>query len=149
MISWKNSKIRRIGMSNKKSILKYWQENEDFKYDIYEHECFACGNITLGLHRCHIIASVYGGSNKEHNLHLLCPSCHNESEGISEYWTWFSFKRKNDWDYPMNWLIKRMKSIGIDINDEAEFMRNMKFNSEEMNNHVQYLLGKVMKGFSS
>lgn len=145
-MEWINSKMRRLGMPNKKKILAFWQDNDDFKYDIYEHECFACGNITLGLHRCHIIGIMHGGSNMANNLHLLCPSCHNESEGLQEYWTWFVYKRKHDWDYPMNWVMRRLKSVGIDIKEEAEYMKDMEFGSEKIEEHVQYLLNKIMRG---
>src|SRR5277367_6441966 len=124
-MEWQNSKARRIGMSSKKDILKYWILNPDFKYEVCPNECFACGNITLGLHRCHIIPLVLGGGNKEDNLHLLCPPCHSESEALQEYWKWFKYKRENDWDTPVNWVCRRMKSVGIDIDKEALMMKDM------------------------
>lgn len=55
--------------------------------------CFACGN-PFGRHeRAHITAHANGGSEDVANLHILCLSCHLESEHIGSeaaYWVWFN-----------------------------------------------------------
>ncbi len=58
--------------------------------------CFACGLLWDGkyaqcLEKAHIIAHCDGGTEAPDNLHLLCPTCHHDSEGLCgpDYWTWF------------------------------------------------------------
>ena len=57
--------------------------------------CFACGLITR-TERCHIDAISDGGSDDVTNLHLLCKSCHFESELFQKfsYWSWFNSKNE-------------------------------------------------------
>ena len=63
--------------------------------------CFACGRLyPENTDRCqaaHIRARTRGGSDEVKNFHLLCKSCHRESEylfGVS-YWLWFRWRRPN------------------------------------------------------
>lgn len=62
------------------SVLKTWQ-------------CFCCGQPG-SLDRAHIRPLALGGSNSVENLHLLCRSCHIESENFQGegYWRWFLSK---------------------------------------------------------
>ncbi len=114
-------------MPTKKKILGYWQThykklfiNREDENVPWEHECFACGNPWDGLHRAHIIPLNKNGTNELSNLHLLCPSCHFESEGLNEYWIWFKYQRENEWHYPMYYLEKKLKKIGICLKKRAE-----------------------------
>jgi hypothetical protein len=61
-------------------VLKHWQ-------------CFCCGK-PADLDRAHIHALALGGTNHVSNLHMLCRSCHTESEEFhgERYWRWFLSK---------------------------------------------------------
>ena len=52
--------------------------------------CFACG-FDGEVHRAHIRARVDGGADAPDNLHMLCPTCHKDSEMLrgDEYMAWF------------------------------------------------------------
>lgn len=117
---------RRNGTPKAEVIFEYWDGDHRIPYTgpdtdewgIMPGECFACGKRVQGLARCHIIPVICGGSNDPENLHLLCPSCHTESEGIKLYWNWFNWKRQNEWDYPHNHVLKLLKMQGIDLEKE-------------------------------
>jgi len=66
--------------SGKKETLHTWQ-------------CFCCGRAGA-LDRAHIKAMSIGGTNTAENLHMLCRSCHVESEPYQDesYWRWFLSK---------------------------------------------------------
>jgi 5-methylcytosine-specific restriction endonuclease McrA len=110
-------------MPSKGSIYEYWKDNpkEYFVLDelslINENTCFACGK--LGTQRCHIKPRIYGGDERLENLHLLCNTCHVESESYmdDEYWRWFEYQRKNEYKYYIDHLAITFKKIGFDIND--------------------------------
>lgn len=57
--------------------------------------CMACERETA-LHRAHIIPLVSGGSNELNNFHLLCPTCHHESEGWigKAYTAWYEARQE-------------------------------------------------------
>ena len=88
-------------MDTQKRIFDYWRDRlvNIGKYWLDEGEgvCFACGTIGF-LERCHILARCCGGSDETNNLHLLCPECHIESEGISGeiYNRWFLSKNPSN-----------------------------------------------------
>lgn len=109
-VGYLTSKQRRAGMPKPDQILKYWWH----KYDICEKECFACG-APRKLYRCHIIPSILGGSNKVSNLHLLCAGCHDKSEGLATYWTWFDNMRKKEWKAPMHHIMDDVKKSGLNM----------------------------------
>ena len=106
-------------------ILKYWWN----KYDINEKECFACG-APRKLYRCHIVPSVLGGSNKISNLHLLCAGCHDKSEGLATYWTWFENMRKKEWKAPIHHIMDDVKKSGLNMRRIAKYVVK--------NNHGKY-----------
>lgn len=58
--------------------------------------CFACGLQKI-TQRAHILAVSEGGNDTVENLHLLCKSCHDESDMLSgqAYWNWFNDKDEN------------------------------------------------------
>ena len=51
--------------------------------------CFACG--LDGSERAHIVARSVGGSDLAENLHILCATCHKDSEYLDghKYTAWF------------------------------------------------------------
>jgi hypothetical protein len=57
--------------------------------------CMVCGK-EAETDRAHILAQMYKGSHRINNLHLLCKTCHNESEELDsyEYWGWLMVKQK-------------------------------------------------------
>lgn len=113
-------------MPSVEKIFNYWYEHRDKFSDtckdeggINEKECFACGSYD-NIQRCHIIPHCAGGSNDVTNIHLLCAGCHVESEGLKPYWTWLNWKRKNEWDYGVNHIQKRLITCGLDIDYFAQ-----------------------------
>ena len=96
----------RLSMPSKKQILNHWKDkllNLKPVLDYYDCDeldkidfCFACGKI-CGLERAHITAVSDGGNNECSNIHLLCQSCHRESEMYSGEFYWFWFNEK-DWE---------------------------------------------------
>jgi hypothetical protein len=102
----------RKGMPSKRHIAEYWVERildkygDKFSLDWYIEKryntkivdmCFAC-TFTSKTERAHILPVCEGGNNSVQNIHLLCKSCHVESEYLSgdAYWRWFKNKRKED-----------------------------------------------------
>lgn len=65
--------------------------------------CWACGMICgdpkVGwTERAHILARCEGGTDDAENIHLLCPTCHKDSEFLSgeEYWAWLRNRENMD-----------------------------------------------------
>jgi hypothetical protein len=100
----------RNGMPSKFQIYEHWKNRlvNDYGKDFYKgktlirerqrtkepyaYMCFACGTFSVKIERAHIIAICEGGSNDVSNLHLLCGSCHRNSETINNfpaYEKWF------------------------------------------------------------
>ena len=103
-----------------------WHDKFDSKEDFLEANCcFACGQnysveienkLYKNLERAHIKALRIGGDDKIPNIHLLCKTCHSESELLygKMYWLWFNNKTF------YNVLIEQsIKILG------AEFFKNM------------------------
>lgn len=88
---------RKGSLPSKKKILEFWwpKLKELEKVDVYtlDSDCFCCG-LNKFLERAHIKPECQGGANTVENLHLLCKSCHIESEGMCGdiYWDWFKSK---------------------------------------------------------
>lgn len=100
---------KRKNYSHKK-IKEYWADKEiwDNKFDSKEEFleadcCFACGvdysvevegKSFKNLERAHIKALIINGEDKIQNIHLLCKTCHSESEILYDelYWFWFNNK---------------------------------------------------------
>jgi hypothetical protein len=93
----------RSDMSSRAKILKHWSKVFDDQglHDVVCNDekgcntvgCFACGSSSR-VERAHIEALTDGGSNDVGNLHLLCRSCHHDSEAFSgnEYMEWFQWR---------------------------------------------------------
>ena len=101
-------KSSRKGMPSRSAIKQYWIETSMPMLKCYGRGelrrynlCFACGmEFDHNLDRAHIVPLMYGGTNECTNLHLLCGSCHKESEYMDddngiEYYKWF-FGVNND-----------------------------------------------------
>ena len=97
-------------MPSKYQIYAYWKDRlvNDYGKDFYKgnllmreaqrtknpyaYMCFACGAFAVRIERAHIVALCEGGTNDVSNIHLLCTSCHRNSETISDvpaYEKWF------------------------------------------------------------
>ena len=94
-------------MPSKEAIYEYWMdgpgweewENQGICHLPGAFDCFACGDCLL-IERAHIVPIWKGGSDDCSNLHLLCRSCHTESEHLTAhraYWNWLRSKNEDDW----------------------------------------------------
>lgn len=64
----------------------------DSRHEVYENDyCWGCGMLRGETERAHIRAFSDGGSHEAWNHHLLCETCHKDSEFLtgSLYWRWF------------------------------------------------------------
>lgn len=120
------------------NVFDFFQSGEEVDLEdiIFLDFCFACGLHKL-TQRAHILASSKGGPNSVENLHLLCKSCHDESELLSgeKYWNWFKHKDENlaleywikDKQPHINKLISKMRAIKSldqwEINEIKEFTK--------------------------
>jgi hypothetical protein len=106
------SRRRSHEMPTKYKVLRAWKswlkENKPIvippEYDGYF--CFACGKRGE-VERAHIKARSEGGSDREENIHLLCPACHGESEYMKDklYWHWIIWKPL--WDDTVGAMISK------------------------------------------
>jgi hypothetical protein len=82
-----------------RAVYRYWFPTLVAIGKLEEHHivpdrrrCFACGMISkYRTELAHIHAHVYGGDEKPSNIHILCKTCHKDSEGLSveTYSAWF------------------------------------------------------------
>ena len=96
--------------------------------------CFACGDH--GVQRCHIFPLTKGGTNTVENLHLLCASCHVESEALvgDLYWRWLKYQFDTEWQPFTEHIHKRRVKIGY---NEDEFIRLL--NNKEIDKAIEYV----------
>lgn len=88
-----------MGCPSRTLIAKRWVPiltklyNYDASHIVNNLQCFACGRTGI-LDRAHIVPRHKGGSDELSNLHLLCKSCHAESDLFHgrQYWRWFRFQ---------------------------------------------------------
>lgn len=110
--------IRRL--ATEKKIREYWSERlyafNDSHFDSAEelkeeNLCFACGCDDVKCERAHIIAKCEGGSDNESNLHMLCPTCHKNSEylTLNDYFLWIKSRTMFDM------LIARSSRMGLNV----------------------------------
>jgi hypothetical protein len=121
---------QRRNMPSSKSIYDYWHsihaDSElelhglklKIQYDLSgkrKLDCFACGTA-LNIERCHIKAKSEGGSDEKENLHLLCKSCHIESEMLSgdRYWIWFKKTIDKEWEPFTEHIHKKRLKLDFD-----------------------------------
>ncbi len=83
--------------------------------------CFACGLHKL-TQRCHIDAEKKEEIDDVENLHLLCISCHYESEGLrgKQYWDWF---REKDESLALKYYIDSHMSVFKRFEEEMRQLR--------------------------
>lgn len=92
-LTFKGESSPRKKLPAKKIIQAYWRPILlKMGIDIGDDDtCFACGKDNrFHLQRCHILRVNYGGNDKVDNLHILCKSCHTDSEPLyhKRYWNW-------------------------------------------------------------
>lgn len=115
----------RSNMPSHKSVRDFWASTSIhlIKWgntpELNENRCFACGGLYpngVKLDRSHIVAKWCGGPDATENLHLLCRTCHLDSEDFcresdqDRYWRWF-FAR----DIRKRNLSKRMREGDADL----------------------------------
>ena len=86
-------------MPSRKDIFYFWENKIKNASD--ENTCFKCNlkpfiEESIVVERCHIVPVCEGGSDDLDNIHLLCHSCHKESEVYSgkKYNLWLKSKNK-------------------------------------------------------
>ena len=100
--------MNRGKMPAEKTIREFWTSklieldkfecNDDITTpDSGKLPCFACGYFGH-CDRCHILALCEGGNNSLENIHMLCETCHQDSEYLSgdQYWIWFNARKHED-----------------------------------------------------
>jgi hypothetical protein len=72
--------------------------------------CMACGYVE-SVHRAHIIPKhmLPYNADWESNVHLLCPNCHAESEGLAvrgwlAYYNWMKWVNSNRYKRWQRWM---------------------------------------------
>lgn len=111
-------------MPTARAIFNHWKSHllalGKFDDEFDRGLCFACG-VYYGYptHRAHILARVEGGLDTVENLHLLCITCHKDSEYISgdTYDTWFKCRSVMDANY------SRLVRHGVSVTDLAEILK--------------------------
>lgn len=96
----------RKSMPKKNHIWDYWKGKFS---DDGEMCCFACERTT-NLERCHIIPNAAGGDESLSNLHLLCASCHKQTEGMGYYnpsLYYLFLKNKESWTTEITRIIMK------------------------------------------
>lgn len=94
-------------MPSNYSIRNFWSKVDGFPelmgFDCVEEfieddYCFACGLLGFKTERAHILAKTLGGSDLCSNLHLLCSTCHKDSEYIDgeDYKRWLIERTPED-----------------------------------------------------
>ena len=95
-------------MPTTKAIRKHWADwlVDQGKFDsvgevLEDNYCFACGLKHTKMERCHIVARNNGGSDSVDNLHVLCSTCHKDSERMEGevYMLWFGERALLDMVY--------------------------------------------------
>tara|TARA_R110000803_G_scaffold202516_1_gene267718 strand:+ start:49 stop:444 length:396 start_codon:yes stop_codon:yes gene_type:complete len=129
---------KRKGMPTKKKIYEYWFDN--FFLDQYGiklgglGDCFACG-FNMKVERSHILPINQSGDNSEENLHLLCPTCHVESEFLNgeHYWNWLSHKNINEYEMPIE---RAMKWSRVNPELYRQRAKDLGFTDEEVEKYI-------------
>tara|TARA_Y200000002_G_scaffold178288_1_gene146927 strand:+ start:479 stop:1642 length:1164 start_codon:yes stop_codon:yes gene_type:complete len=124
----------RKSLPTHKRIIKWWTSDEGQSYidklelkhglsldklrDIDDNNlhcwsCFKDVSSSKRLERCHIIPDIHNGSNKPHNLFLMCPTCHKESPTINdEYYflEWFEQSKHHAYRW-IEYIQKQVNSL--------------------------------------
>lgn len=134
--------MRKRIQASKNSIAAYWTASgmlgSDFEgcSEMSSTECFACRYRSERLDRAHILADCLGGLPTEENLHLLCATCHAQSEMLDGdiYWAWIRKRRSAPKADPLRKYIRTMREdFNIDFFQElhgaieqAEDLQNLR-----------------------
>lgn len=92
-------------MPKRAAICEHWED----KIEDLDGNCFACGS-SLRVERAHIVPLCEGGTNDVSNLHLLCATCHIDSEPlpVDLYWAWLWRMRET---HPFTHAVGRYERI--------------------------------------
>jgi len=101
-------------MPSRKAIAVFWNDKLDY---INANRCFAC-SWGGKLERCHIIARCNGGNDNVENLHVLCTTCHDDSEykEEKEYFAWLNYVREK---VSRNWFAYHYQKREYDIKNPS------------------------------
>jgi hypothetical protein len=139
-------------MPSKNSIYDYWHKLEG-RFELEKHgfelqtqfdlfgkrkvDCFACG-ATANIERCHIKAKNEAGNDGVENLHLLCKSCHVDSEMLSgeRYWIWLKNMIDKVWQPFTEHIHTKRLRLGFDETKLMEIF--VKGGIEEALNYMSF-----------
>jgi len=77
----KKKESRRAGSAHSlQQVADYWDRVGHPRIVAMEDVCWCCGRITMWLERAHIEPICEGGVDEPSNIHLLCRSCHTDTE---------------------------------------------------------------------
>lgn len=117
---------KRLGMPTKKQLNIFHGRDAD------EDECMACGRFS-SLHRAHIYPLCAGGTNDPQNIHLLCPTCHKDSEFLvgEAYRAWFEAAQvSTDWSHTRLAVARKLQFIleerGVALNTIGDIREAIK-----------------------
>jgi hypothetical protein len=93
---------------NKGEIAWHWQNDPRIIWPA-EDCCWHCGRPTSFVQRAHITPLCEGGKDEIANIHLLCVTCHQDSEYLSgeRYWKWLAA----DQCHPVQWVRRNLASL--------------------------------------
>lgn len=87
---------RKRNMPSRKKVYEYWVDKIETAVD--DNTCFKCGftsEFNTAVERAHIESVWGGGSDAPENIHLLCKSCHKDSEcwsgEVYDFWFYNHF----------------------------------------------------------
>ena len=117
-------------MPSRQKIAKWWAgrfNKKGWEIDweiVHNSQCFACGRTRLRLERAHIMPRCKGGNDSVQNLHILCVSCHAESEYLYglKYWRWYRHKRYKEFNDILFAEIERELAINPSLKQNANDM---------------------------
>ena len=81
--------------------------------------CFKDVSSFERLERCHVIPDIHNGSNKPHNLFLMCSTCHKESPTVNdEYYflEWFEQSKHHAYRW-IEYIRKQVNSLTSTFSD--------------------------------
>lgn len=92
--------------------IKSWMGKLGIRYQFPSSNtksCMACGYLEK-VERAHIVPSSWGGGDECSNVHLLCPNCHKESEGLGRngrsliYYKWMAWVNRQRYRHWSEWM---------------------------------------------
>ena len=149
-LSFKGGSNSRSKLPSRKKIKEYWIQIL-CKMGIYiadDDACFACGKDNrFQLQRCHILPVNYGGTDTIDNLHILCKSCHTDSEPLyhKRYWNWLRNVNNNEYKLSFSHIMELNNKTGINTNEIIKrIMSKKKINTNNLTYEQEQYIAKLV-----